>query len=102
MVNNNSNVQKLFPKLSPKITKNEYRTQKNKCRLTQNRYKGFQGKGFWAKGKCSFWDKRYTFCLGPKKPNSFGNTKMLLEVVALFNALYCALYPFCKNFEPLV
>ena len=45
--------------------------------------RGFEEKGFWAKGTCSFWDKRNTFWRiytfgGPKntkKGDSFGNVR---------------------------
>jgi hypothetical protein len=58
------NVQKIFPKLTSKIAKNEYRTQNNKRYLTQNRYRGVLGKGVL--------EKRYMF-LFSKRNTLFGN-----------------------------
>ncbi len=81
IVNNNLNVKKIFPKLTFKIAKNEYRTQNNKRYLTQ---KGFWERGFWKKGTCSFFfqQKEHTFgeytLLGPKKrqkEHTFGKTE---------------------------
>ena len=53
------NVQKIFPKLTSKIAKNEYRTQNNKRHLTQHWFKGVSGEGVLG--------RRYMFLLGQKE-----------------------------------
>ena len=56
------NVQKIFPKLTSKIAKNEYRTQNNKRYLTQKGYKGVLGKGVLEKRYMFlFFQKEHTF-----------------------------------------